>query len=361
MTPARVPRRPILFSVVFAAWLLVVVGGAAATPAAPGASSDGGAGAADRVAPRTLNPFTAMDCVSATKVWAVSLEANMRTTDGGATWKPFSLPGEMRYDPQAVDFVTSKVGYIVAVDTKSPKRGVVLKTTNGGAKWTVKLRASVDLLAGVCFQNTQKGWVVGRAGCIYKTSNGGKTWIAQSAANVSKPTLYSVSFADATHGWAVGAAGTVMKTSNGGRTWSKKAVSANDLYGVDFVNASRGWTVGGLWTETGGIGEIYVTANGGKTWTAQTGPGGTAPPVLACLDFWNKDAGILGGIGSLLYTANGGSAWLAGTPAPSGIAAMGVKMANAKVGFAACTNYTIVMTMDGGATWMTVLSPTPMR
>lgn len=89
----------LLFTVV----VLAVAAFAVLTGVAPvarstlGTSADPGAGA--RVAPRTLNPFTAMDFVSTTRGWAVSLEANVRTVDGGATWKQFALPGDMRYDP----------------------------------------------------------------------------------------------------------------------------------------------------------------------------------------------------------------------------------------------------------------------
>jgi photosystem II stability/assembly factor-like uncharacterized protein len=40
--------------------------------------------------------------------------------------------------------------------------------------------------------------------------------------------------------------------------------------------------------------------------------------------------------------------------------AVAVKLADRDVGFAACTNYTIMKTMDGGATWSTVLAPAPL-
>jgi photosystem II stability/assembly factor-like uncharacterized protein len=313
--------------------------------------------AAGRVTPRTLNPFTAMDFVSTARGWAVSLEANVRTTDGGATWKQFSLPGDMRYDPQAVDFVTAKVGFIVGIDRGlGLKRAVVLKTTNGGVSWTVKKRfGSFDLLAGVCFVNAQKGWVAGRGGRIYATTDGGATWTAQRSRTTK--TLYAVKFTAAGVGWAVGQGGTVVKTVNGGRTWSSKSISTADLYSVDFVNQAWGWTAGAKGLDAG---DILATSTGGKVWQQQgAGLGGALAPV-GSIDFFNKDHGVAGGyFGMLVYTEDGGASWqVASAPGASGVAVVGVRLLNEKVGFAACTNYTIVRTADGGKTWTTVLSPT---
>jgi photosystem II stability/assembly factor-like uncharacterized protein len=343
---------------VLAAALLLASGAAASLPTSLStldSRSLRGATAMERVVPRTLNPFTAMDCVSASKAWAVSLEANVRTLDGGATWQSFSLPGTLRYDPQGVDFVNANVGYIVGIDIGAAggNKAVVLKTKNGGTTWTVKKRfAGFDLLAGVCFVSTQKGWVAGRGGRIFKTTDGGASWKAQSS-KTSK-TLYAVKFVDATHGWAVGATGTVTKTADGGRSWASKSITTTDLLTVDFASVARGWTGGSIRFETG---RILSTVNGGKAWKYQSGPAGTMFQPIASVDFLNKSIGLAGGVHTLIYTTDGGSHWLGGSPEPSGSVIVGVKLANAKVGFAACTNYTILKTVDGGATWTTVLAP----
>jgi photosystem II stability/assembly factor-like uncharacterized protein len=310
-----------------------------------------------RLAPRTLNPFTAMDCVSSMKAWAVSLEANVKTMDGGATWKAFSLPGDMRYDPQAVDFVNARIGFIVGIDRGASGGGkaVVLKTTDGGAHWSVKRRFKFDLLAGVSFVSTRKGWIVGRGGRIYKTVNGGATWFAQDSP--TGKTLYAVKFVDARRGWVVGVGGRVARTLDGGRTWKLKRVTTADLFTVDSVVMLRAWVGGGVRFESG---RVLGTRNAGKAWAYQSGPGGTMFQPVGSIDFWDKDHGILGGSGSLLYTNDGGTTWLPGSPQPSGIMAVAVRLADEKVGFAACTNYTIMKTLDGGATWTTVLAPAPL-
>jgi photosystem II stability/assembly factor-like uncharacterized protein len=362
------PRRStilLLFTAVALAPAVLAVTVGAAPVATPALGVRVDPGAAERVAPRTLDPFTAMDFVSATRGWAtrgwaVSLEANVRTTDGGATWKQFALPGDMRYDPQAVDFVTAKVGFIVGIDGgQGLKRAVVLKSTNGGASWTVKKRfGSFDLLAGVCFVNTQKGWVVGRGGRIFTTTNGGTSWKAQSSKTTK--TLYAIKFADASHGWAVGAGGTVVRTSNGGQKWSAKSITAADLYSIDFVNQARGWAAGASGLDAG---DIRATSNGGKVWKQQGSGLGSALAPVGSIDFFNKDHGVAGGyFGMLLYTEDGGATWQAASaPGVSGLAVVGVKLLNEKLGFAACNNYTIVRTADGGKTWTTVLAPQPMR
>jgi photosystem II stability/assembly factor-like uncharacterized protein len=360
MAAVKQPRRSsILISLVIVALTGAAVALTALTAAAaPAPGARIAPTAAERLSPRTLNPFTAMDFVSTSRGWAVSLEANVRTTDGGATWQQFTLPGDMRYDPQAVDFVTANVGFIVGIDHgQGQDQAVVLKSTNAGASWTVKKRfASFDLLAGVCFVTAQKGWVVGRGGRIFTTTNGGTSWKAQNSR--TNRTLYSVAFADGTHGWAVGGAGTVVRTSNGGRTWSAKSITTADLYSVDFVGKTRGWVAGANGLDSG---VILSTTTGGSVWTAQGDSLGTALAPVGSIDFFNKDHGVAGGYGGLLiYTQDGGADWqVASAPAVGGLAVAGVKLLNETVGFAACSNYTIVRAADGGKTWTTVLTPPP--
>jgi len=341
MTLTHTPRRALLAALAIVVWLTVALGTAAA-------------------APRTLNPFTAIDFVSTDTGWAVHLEANVMTRDGGATWQTFSLPGDLRYDPQAVDFLNARVGYIVGIDygSSAGSVGVVLKTTNGGKSWTVKKRFDVDLLAGVSFVNTQKGWVVGRYGCIYRTTNGGNTWKEQVAPVKGNATLYAVRFQDASHGWAVGGAGTIMRTTNGGKRWTKKTITTADLYSVDSTSSKRAWTAGSATDSSSGV--VLATTNGGKTWKAQAAAGGAALPPLGGIDFWNKDKGISGGaFGSIFFTTDRGATWQpASATGAGGLGVMGVKLVNAMVGSAVCSNYTILRTDDGGATWKTVLQPT---
>jgi photosystem II stability/assembly factor-like uncharacterized protein len=354
MDLAHLCRRSSLAVAVLVLCLLTPAGAAVAGPVSSGADVAGQIGA--RLAPRTLNPFTAMDCVSVMKAWAVSLEANVKTMDGGATWKPFSLPGDMRYDPQAVDFVNARIGFIVGIDRRGGgAKAVVLKTTDGGAHWSVKRRFPFDLLAGVSFVSTQKGWIVGRGGRIYKTVNGGATWFAQDSP--TGKTLYAVKFVDARRGWAVGVGGRVAKTLDGGRTWKLKRVTTADLFTVDSVGMPRAWIGGAVRFESG---RVLGTRNAGKAWTYQSGPGGTMLQPVGSIDFWDRDHGILGGVGTLLYTTDGGTTWAPGSPQPSGIMAVAVRLADQKVGFAACTNYTIMKTLDGGVTWTTVLAPAPL-
>jgi hypothetical protein len=91
--------------------------------------------------------------------------------------------------------------------------GIILKTTDGGARWKEQPSPGVSLKA-IKFINASEGWVVADSGRIFKTLNGGDHWLSQNSG--VRSSLTSVDFADRLHGVVVGDGGVVLVTRSGG-------------------------------------------------------------------------------------------------------------------------------------------------
>ena len=79
--------------------------------------------------------------------------------------------------------------------------------------------------------------VVGAAGTILRTTDGGATWTLQTSGTTNA--LNAVSFVDAKTGTAVGVRGTIVRTTDGGATWTPQTSGTTEtLNGVSFVDPS---------------------------------------------------------------------------------------------------------------------------
>ena len=245
--------------------------------------------------------------------WAAGSKGTLlRTDDGGATWK--EMPASTRDIVRDVFFIDDKNGWLVCevnayeLKTNEDPRAYLMKTTDGGDKWTrvdikgvdvdailvravfspagrgwafgeagaifttrdageswVRLRTPTRrLLLGGTFVDNDRGWVVGAGASIIQTSDGGDTWYQSLLPDVEKTVRFTAtSFFDKRLGWAVGSGGSVYRTTNGGRTWQRQESGVDvDLFDVKFVDAQEGWAVGAE-------GTIIHTTNGGGTWTTE--------------------------------------------------------------------------------------------
>jgi len=92
--------------------------------------------------------------------------------------------------------------------------GTILRTTDGGASWTLQSSGTTNTLLGVSFTDADTGTAVGAGGTILRTTDGGASWTLQSSGTLNH--LRGVSFADANTGTVVGAGGTILRTTTGG-------------------------------------------------------------------------------------------------------------------------------------------------
>ena len=218
----------------------------------------------------------------------------MKTTDGGNKWTRVEIKG-FDVDAILVRAVFSRGGRGWAFG----EAGAIFTTRDAGETW-VRLRSPTRrLLLGGTFVDDDRGWVVGAGATIIQTSDGGDTWYQSRLPDVEKTTRFTAaSFFDNRLGWAVGSSGSVYRTTNGGRTWQKQQSSVDvDLFDVKFVDAQEGWAVGAE-------GTIIHTNDGGGHWTTERS--GTEHP-LERVFFTDKGHGWAVGFGGTVVAYQRGT------------------------------------------------------
>ncbi|HDZ59833.1 MAG TPA: hypothetical protein ENH44_03490, partial [Actinobacteria bacterium] len=287
--------------------------------------------------------------------------------------------------------------------------GVVTKTSDAGASWTLKAGSDDAVFYSSSFIDENRGWVSGSDGTILKTADGGTNWAADATGIPGDMSVIGIQFLDADTGFAVGCQGAgcetngidgrVYKYSSGTGTWSLMNIPAGTkaLRSIHMTGSNNGWAVGeggeALWTSDGGsnwtgkssglppdVTLNSVDAFGADAWAAgQDLTGGSpgtgviykysdaagiwgrldpasAPSILTSIDMVDSQAGYaIGGIDKVYKTTNGGNSWtllstgLSGGGMVPGLLA-GVSFVDRNVGFVAGSGK-VVTTADGGQSW----------
>lgn len=102
--------------------------------------------------------------------WLASEKGMSRTTDGGKHWTD---PDGLALN--AVTFVDPLNGW--AVGEPVDKKGVILRTTDGGVSWSPQRSGTACRLNAVYFLDGKHGWVAGSNGTILTTTDGGEEWV----------------------------------------------------------------------------------------------------------------------------------------------------------------------------------------
>jgi photosystem II stability/assembly factor-like uncharacterized protein len=167
-----------------------------------------------------------------------------KTIDGGITWSALTFPSN--YNPVAISFVDTNVGYVYAEAEKnapdfSTVSNKIFKTTNGGTSWTVSYTQPADIVG-----NTKR-----------------------------RDYALSIFFTDSNNGYAVSyLTKGVITTNNGGTSWSLVSIPqfVNDLiFGsrISFATNQIGYLAGGHINGTAGL---YKTTNAGTSWSRVSTP-----------------------------------------------------------------------------------------
>ena len=195
--------------------------------------------------------------------------------DGGKTWQTLNVTNTGPLTGIAIVDAST----LVAVSGTSD---LIFRSTDAGVTWTAVPHPRGGTWFGAVrfVPGTQTGWTVGEGGKILKSTDGGASWTLQRDA--SHPlNLLDVSFADLNNGWAVG--GEQLRTIDGGATWLKQNPGLSVSFSVYALSPTAAWI--------GGIEDVARTSDGGATWTIEK-PSDTA---WFCLNFLDANNGWAGG------------------------------------------------------------------
>ncbi len=178
------------------------------------------------------------------------------TTNAGVNWyyvAPFNS-----YGIEDIFFLNANTGWATGVITTGE---AVFKTTNGGYNWAMVSNQGYGVwLISAMFVNANTGWITGaqgtpHTGLLRKTTDGGATFTVQTHHNTNE--LYEPYFINENTGWVAGDQSRIQKTTNGGINWNvQTSPDAYWMWGIKFINENTGWAVGSE-------GKIFYTVNGG--------------------------------------------------------------------------------------------------
>ena len=233
----------------------------------------------------------------------------------------------------------------------------ILKTTNAGEDWMVKLDDYSNSLHSIYFTDENTGYAVGSTydvgwhNCILKTTDGGNTWFYVSIGITDDWLLNSVFFVNRDTGWVAGYGADFRKTTDGGLSWINQSLGINGyndiLNAVYFINENIGWVVGNE-------GKLFKTTNGGTTWVSKSSPL-TSEHLNSVFFVDSKFGWIAGENGTVLHTTNSGTNWTKQS-FPSLNSLFSIFFVDKNVGW--CAGSTIHKTTDTGSNWVYQYTPT---
>ncbi|MDQ2666783.1 MAG: glycosyl hydrolase [Gemmatimonadota bacterium] len=221
----------------------------------------------------------------------------------------------------------------------SGQRGTVLRTTDGGSHWSIRVVPGAELLDLRAIEATSAttafAMSIGDSSRIFRTTDGGVSWSLQLILTQKGTFLDAIRFWDAQHGIAmsdpVGGHFYLVATNDGGTTWREIPTDrmppalANE---GAFAASGSCLTVAGtsdVWFVTGGAttARVFHSSDRGQSWTVSDSPlrAGGAPRGIFSIAFRDARNGVIAGgdyekptLGgrNLAITRDAGATWTLG-------------------------------------------------
>ncbi|NMH26577.1 YCF48-related protein [Flavobacterium silvaticum] len=274
--------------------------------------------------------------------------------DGGTTWVFHQISSTWEQINKTV-FVSESTGLAFG------SGGTVLKTTDSGQTWVVKVSVNyfpADYITAY-FVNENLGFASRQFDDLYRTTDGGETWTEITGTDMA---INCFSFVDELHGYACGELGAVYKTEDGGITWNNIFFQngyyyGTDMYAVHFADENTGF-IAGL------KGMILKTENGGSSWQAYSPTYNDISKTV----FTDSETALALVGNSFFRTVDNGDTWNSVGPPQVGANTRDFVFISPQIGYAvgggetgtSADNKTVYKTINGGNTWTILpqLSPT---
>lgn len=275
----------------------------------------------------------------------------LKTTNGGANWSVV---------------YTNNTGYVTTIGgidantifATQYNDGTVLKSTNGGTNWTSAVSAIAPNMNNLKFLNATYGFAAGSEGKFSRTTNGGANWESKNVPS-SDWAMFQVKAVSATEIYAVGNPGILYKTTDMGDTWQSLPISVSGP-SVTFVWYSLD-NYGSTFVLSGDYGVVAKSTDGCATWSSNSYNISTAlmfdmASIPGTGKYWTVGRGLTSGQRNVLYSSNGGSNWVYYNTGV-GVDFFSISMVNETTGYISGQNSTVMKTTDGGVTWIATTKP----
>jgi photosystem II stability/assembly factor-like uncharacterized protein len=292
--------------------------------------------------------------------WVVCTDTTLilRTTDGGLTWTPDTVP---------TDTIARRIFDVTCVDAlhgwTTGKHNLhaaeILATTDGGNVWFRQIAGFSKYGTRIEFYNSNYGIAVGGDGALAVTTDGGSYW-DQIFTDWYQAEYYGVSIVNQADSWICAGwpdsladgQGYITQTHDGGLSWDTlagyHAPGYEDFFDIHMFNVFEGIVVGGYEDTYDPI--IWKTTDGGSTWNPISAPSNTY--YLRALDFVGLNGWAVGKSGTIIHTTDGGNTWATQT-SPSDSTLFDVDFSDAQHGLACGYDY-ILRTTNSGQEWQHV-------
>jgi photosystem II stability/assembly factor-like uncharacterized protein len=315
--------------------------------------------------------------------WATGGAYILRTEDGGVTWLNATPVGLASVGFATSFFMNAATAWFV-LPSADYTTGTLYHTTDGGLTWTSN--AAPFSGGSLQFMDAQSGWILAALGAgagseavaVFQSTDAGATW---NQVYVNDPTVpgssdslplsgqkSGMTFLDAAHGWVTGSVPMdsyvyLFSTQDGGRNWAHQEVGLpagfeTAMTSADaprFFTSADGIFHAGLYAALSAS-VFYLTQDGGATWTP------TFPVnMVGCYAIANlQDVWVWDGGPAMLVSHDSGTTWnLVNTNINVTDTLMTIDFVNASTGWAltsdASSHYSLYKTIDGGATWTTLI------
>ncbi len=103
-------------------------------------------------------------------------------------------------------------------DSYFSSTGSIFRSSNSGASWNQSQSDNINYLAGISFNSTGVGLIVGIFGQIQRSEDKGQTWTRMP--DLTESYLSCVEFVDDAVALAVGSDGQIFRSEDAGQTWA---------------------------------------------------------------------------------------------------------------------------------------------